>query len=95
MECHQQQALEPAGLECNYRVGDSLHFAIMGLGLPDGLCLRLPGERRGWLFRGSRFRYEVRRRPPGYEREDTLDFAFVSTRSGIVYRSVAECTSAP
>lgn len=36
MECHQQQALEPAGLECNYRVGDSLHFAIMGLGLPDG-----------------------------------------------------------
>ena len=95
MECHQQQGLEPAGLECNYQVGESLRFAIVGPGLPGGsvYIYRSNDEEGHFAVLGFDTRCVVVR--PGYEREDTRDFAFVSTHDGIVYRSVVECRSAP
>ena len=95
MECHQQQGIEPPGLECNYRVGESLHFAIVGPGLPGGsvYIYRANNEEGHFAVLGFDTRCVVVR--PGYEREDTLDFAFVSTRNGKVYRSVEQCRSAP
>ena len=76
-------------------MGESLHFAIVGPGLLDGsvYVYRANSEQGHFVVLGKDARCVVVR--PGFERKDATDIAFVSTRSGKVYRSVAECRSAP
>jgi hypothetical protein len=80
-------------LECNYRVGRSLHFAIVAPGRPDGSIYFYAASFEGDYFAviGMSHGCVVVRPGQGASEARRLDLAFVSPRNGKVYRTWQDC----
>lgn len=91
--------LEPDGsLACRYRVGRDLEFALRRIGEPDArLVLERSSEDGDYradreTMSGCVFvRHGARGREAG---GSEFHYAFVSTRTGLVYQSLARCREA-
>ena len=94
MRCSQNRS---GDLECDYRVGRSLHFGIVAPGKPDGSVYFYSSSFEGEYFAvvsiASGHGCVVVRPGKGAGQGRQLDLAFVSPRSGKVYRTKQECES--
>jgi hypothetical protein len=103
MTCRQQRQLHPGGprVQCDYRVGRSLHFVIPGVGEPDVavtfLKVDADGDYHASVGAGSSHRCVVvtpGRSRPGYGAGiGRSDAAFVSPQTGKVHASWQECAA--
>jgi hypothetical protein len=90
MRCSENQS---GDLECDYRVGQSLHFAIVAPGKPDGSIYFYSASFEGDYFAAVGISHGCVVVRPGKSASEgrQLDLAFVSPRSGRVYRSWQDC----
>lgn len=92
MRCTQN---EGGNLECDYRVGRSLHFAIVAPGTPDGSIYFYSASFEGDYFAvvsiSPGHGCVVVRPGKSADKGRQLDLAFVSPRSGKAYRTWQEC----
>lgn len=92
MRCYQNQMDD---LECDYRVGRSLHFGIVAPGKPDGSIYFYSASFEGDYFAvvsiSPGHGCVVVRPGKSATQERQLDLAFVSPRSGKVYRTWQDC----
>lgn len=93
MNCHQNLSDD---LECNYRVGRSLHFGIAGVGEKDASIYFYEAAMNGdysALFGLSHGCVVVK---PGLALPENqrLDLAFVSPKNGRVYQTWETCSEA-
>lgn len=90
MKCSQSQA---GGMECDYRLGQSLHFAIAGIGTSDGSIYFYESSFEGDYFAvvGVSGGCIVVRPGLAVSPDRRLDLAFVSPRNGKVYRTSNTC----
>ncbi len=91
MKCTQNSM---GSMECNYRVGRSLHFAIAGVGDADAAITFFASSFEGdyyatvGVLHGCVIVKSGKAAPAGVS---VLDFAFVSPRTGKVYADWTEC----
>lgn len=80
-------------LECDYRVGRSLHFGIVGVGKPDGSLYFYSASFEGDYFAvvGLSHGCVVVRPGKALTPERVADLTFVSPRNGKVYQTWEEC----
>lgn len=91
MSCKQNSA---ASLECDYRVGRSLHFNIAGVGDKDAGITFLASSFEGDYFATVGVLHGCVIVKPGKARDNPLDVAFVSPRNGKVYQDWGACGDA-
>ena len=94
MRCSQNRN---GDLECDYRVGRSLHFAIVAPGKPDGSIYFYSASFEGDYFAvvsiSPGHGCVVVRPGKSANQGRQLDLAFVSPRSGKVYRTWQDCAA--
>lgn len=90
MKCLQNSM---GSMECEYRVGRSLHFNIAGVGDKDAGIAFLASSFEGDYYAGIGVMHGCVIVKPGkaIEGPAALDFAFVSPRSGKVYSDWESC----
>jgi len=90
MKCHQNVM---GSLECDYRVGPSLHFNIAGVGDKDASIAFFASSFDGDYYATVGVLHGCVIVKPGKtaKRAGLLDFAFVSPRSGKVYLDWESC----
>lgn len=83
-------------MECNYRVGRSLHFGVVGVGKPDASIYFYSASFEGDYFAviGLPHGCVVVRRGKGLGQARATDLAFVSPRNGKVYPDWEACHDA-
>ena len=83
-------------LECDYRVGQSLHFGVAGVGKPDASIYFYSASFEGDFFAvfGLSHGCVIVRPGRGASEVRQLDLAFVSPRNGQVYRTFELCGKA-
>lgn len=89
-----QSGVSTAQLDCDYRVGKSLHFVIAGIGEPDAAftVLRAAGyDGDFYATFGVQHGCVIVKRGAASLRPALPDFAFVSPATGKVYESWEEC----
>jgi len=93
MQC-KQNSME--SLECDYRVGRSLHVNIAGVGDKDASITFLSASFEGDYYASVGVLHGCVIVKPGEERDGPgmLDFAFISPRSGKVYADWEACQRA-
>jgi hypothetical protein len=99
MECKQQQT---GMLECNYRVGKSLHFAIAGVGGPEAGVTFFKVDWDGDYYATFGVQHGCVVVKEGQQSLNRLpkdgaalpEMAFVSPRTGKVYRTWPACFQA-
>ena len=91
MKC--TQSLSGGHLECDYRVGRSLHFAIVAPGKPDSSIYFYSASVKGDYFAvlGLLHGCVIVRPGQGASQAHQRDLAFVSPRNGKVYRTWQDC----
>ncbi len=90
MRCSQNSR---GDLECDYRVGRSLHFTIVAPGKPDASIYFYSASVQGDYFAVVSISNGCVVVRPGQSasQKRQLDLAFVSTRNGKVYRTANDC----
>lgn len=90
MHCFQNKL---GDLECDYRVGRSLHFGIVAPGKPNTSIYFYAASFDGDYFAVVNMSDACVVVRPGQSAGSTrrADFAFVSTRNGKIYRTLEEC----
>ena len=91
MRCSENQL---GDLACDYRVGRSLHFEIVGVGEPDGSIYFYAASFEGDYFAVVGLSHGCVIVRPGQSAARTrqaADLAFVSPRNGKVYRKWEDC----
>jgi hypothetical protein len=78
-------------LNCKYRVGKSLSFEIVGIGMPDTAVTFYRVDWDGDYYASLGIMHGCVIVKPGKKTEDGFAFAFVSPGNGKVYRSWEEC----
>jgi hypothetical protein len=93
MRCSQNSG---GDLECDYRVGRSLHFAIVAPGRADGSIYFYAASFEGDYFAVVGMSHGCVIVRPGLSVSEArrIDLAFVSPRNGKVYRTWQECGEA-
>jgi hypothetical protein len=91
MKC-QQNSLD--GMECDYRVGRSLHFNIAGVGDEDASITFFAASFEGDYYGSIGVLHGCVIVKPGKASESLIDFAFVSPRTGKVYADWQSCRQA-
>ncbi len=83
-------------LECEYRVGRSLHFTVVAPGKPDGSIYFYSASIQGDYFAVVSISNGCVVVRPGQTagKGRQTDLAFVSTRDGKVYRTARDCSAA-
>lgn len=81
--------------ECDYQVGDSLHFGVAGVGTPDGSIYFYSASFEGDYFAVVGIEHGCIVVRPGLsaDLDRRIDLAFVSPRTGNVHRSVDSCAA--
>lgn len=92
MSCKQQNTA--ASLECDYRVGRSLHFNIAGVGDKDAGITFLASSFEGDYYATVGVLHGCVIVKPGKARDNPFDVAFVSPRNGKVYQDWGACGDA-
>jgi len=90
MRCSQNRN---GDLECEYRVGRSLHFAIVAPGKPDGSIYFYSASFEGDYFAVVSLSHGCVVVRPGKSASQArqVDLAFVSSSNGKVYRTNQDC----
>ena len=81
-------------LECDYRVGRSLHFNIAGIGERDAGITFYGADFDGDFYASVGVLHGCVIVKPGRLKPNMIDFAFVSPRDGKVYRDWETCGNA-
>ena len=91
--CHQNLARD---MECDYRVGKSLHFAIAGVGQKDASIYFYAASMQGDYFAvfGLSHGCVVVRPGRATPQNQATDLAFVSPKNGRVYQAWETCAEA-
>ena len=89
-----KQCKETSGqsIECDYRVGKTLHVVIAGIGQPDASITFMKSDFNGDYYASIGVLHGcviVKRGPVG----GMFDFAFISPHNGKVYKGWQECQS--
>lgn len=96
------QERENQMLDCDYRIGKTLHISIAGIGLPDTSVTFMKSDYDGDFYAtmGVLHGCVIVKRGPKDSPPNVLDgpgslfdFAFISPRSGKVYKGWQECQS--
>lgn len=88
MTCKQNSM---SSLECDYRVGRSLHVNIAGVGDRDGSITFLAANFDGDYYASVGVLHGCIIVKPGKLKPNSIDFAFISPRDGKVYRDWQDC----
>ena len=88
MECRQNSL---ADFECEYRVGESLHFIIAGIGEPDAGIEILESSSRGDYYAKFGLLHQCVIVSPGEQGPSPVDQVFVSPRTGKIHRDWETC----
>lgn len=83
-------------LECEYRIGKTLHIAITGIGQTDSAITFLTSDFKGDFYAAIGVLHGCVIVKPTLELinlQHAFDFAFISPRTGKVYRTWQECGS--
>ena len=81
-------------LGCEYRIGKTLHISIDGIGRTDTGITFMKSDSNGDFYASIGVLHGcviVKRNPPDLDPPFTSDYAFISPRSGKVYRTWTEC----
>ena len=80
-------------IDCEYRVGNGLHFTIAGIGLPDTAITFMQSSFEGDYYATYGMMHGCVIVKRGFKdwKGEFLDFAFVSPRNGKVYRDWPSC----
>ena len=89
MECRQNSV---ADFECEYRVGESLHFIIAGIGEPDAGIEILESSSRGDYYAKFGLLHQCVIVSPGAQGPSPPDLVFVSPRTGKIHRDWVTCS---
>jgi hypothetical protein len=83
-------------MECDYRVGRSLHFGVVGVGKPDASIYFYSASFEGDYFAvvGLSHGCVIVRPGKALGQARTTDLAFVSPQNGMVYRDWQACDAA-
>ncbi len=87
-ECRQNSL---ADLECEYRVGESLHFIIAGIGEPDAGIEILESSSQGDYYAKFGLLHQCVIVSPGARGLSPPDLVFVSPRTGKIHRDWVTC----
>ena len=88
MECRQNSL---AGFECEYRVGESLHFIIAGIGELDAGIEILESSSQGDYYAKFGLLHQCVIVSPGARGHSPPDLVFVSPRTGKIHRDWVSC----
>jgi hypothetical protein len=88
MTCRQRQSGE---MDCEYKVGRSLHFLIAGVGQPDVAITFFKVDTAGDYYASFAVLHGCVVVRPTRVQTDTTMFAFVSPRDGKTYRNWPTC----
>ncbi|MBI2817111.1 MAG: hypothetical protein HYX72_09245 [Acidobacteria bacterium] len=93
MRCWQNMS---GDLECEYKVGQSLHFGIAGVGEPDASIYFYASSSKGDYFAVVGLSHKCVVVKPGLKAKEPrrIDLAFVSPRNGKVYHTWESCQAA-
>ena len=81
-------------LECEYRIGKTLHIAITGVGQTDTSITFMKSDYNGDFYAAIGVLHGcviVKRNLKLLTLQNAFDFAFISPRTGKVYRTWEEC----
>ena len=81
-------------LGCEYRIGKTLYISIDGIGRTDTGITFMKSDVNGDFYASIGVLHGcviVKRNPPDLDPPFTSDYAFISPRSGKVYRTWTEC----
>jgi len=83
-------------LECEYRIGETLHIAITGIGQTDTAITFMKSDFKGDFYAAIGVLHGcviVKRNPYLLDLKNAFDFAFISPRTGKIYTTWQECGS--
>jgi hypothetical protein len=92
-QCHENPG---QSLECEYRIGETLHIAITGIGQTDTAITFMKSDLNGDFYAAIGILHGcviVKRNPDFLNRANAFDFAFISPRTGKIYTTWQECGS--
>jgi hypothetical protein len=81
-------------LECEYRIGKTLHITITGIGQTDTAIAFLKSDENGDFYAAIGMRHGcviVKPNPDLPNLANAFEFAFISPRSGKIYKTWQEC----
>ena len=88
MACRQNSL---GDVECEYRVGESLHFVVAGIGEPDAGISILESSSRGDYYAKFGLLHQCVIVSPGERGPAPLDVVFVSPSTGKIHRDWTTC----
>lgn len=94
----QCQETSSQALGCEYRIGKTLHISIDGIGQTDTGITFMKSDYDGDFYASVGVLHGcviVKRNPKLSDRQNAFDFAFVSPRTGKVYRTWQACGAGP